>query len=290
MSTAPGVSGDAVTTAIRLLAAQGYDATTVDQLAHATGVSRATFFRKYGSKEDIVFADHASNLERLEQLLNRPHLTAQAGVSEGVQLVFRYNLDHADRALARHRLLQRVEALRDRELATSHRYERVFREFLRRVLPDGPDRRVTAISLASAIVAVHNAYLRTWLHDPQAADGERLAAGLNRRIAWLCTLFGLSFVPGRPVQQLRSADDGAGPAPVVVIVPEGVDARDVAERTARSVYEALAPGGTQLARDARPGGEQDASEGGGFAGARPSGEVRVPAADQSARRSDTSTA
>ena len=69
MSTAPGVSGDAVTTAIRLLAAQGYDATTVDQLAHATGVSRATFFRKYGSKEDIVFADHASNLERLEQLV-----------------------------------------------------------------------------------------------------------------------------------------------------------------------------------------------------------------------------
>ncbi|MBX7556450.1 hypothetical protein K1Y78_53430 [Streptomyces sp. tea 10] len=161
---------------------------------------------------------------------------------------------------------------------------------LRRVLPDGPDRRVTAISLASAIVAVHNAYLRTWLHDPQASDGERLAAGLNRRIAWLCTLFGLSFVPGRPVQQLRSADDGAGPAPVVIIVPEGVDARDVAERTARSVYEALAPGGTQLSRDARPGGEQDASEGGGFAGARPSGEVRVPAADQSARRSDTSTA
>ncbi|WP_223286148.1 TetR/AcrR family transcriptional regulator [Kocuria atrinae] len=152
MSTAPGTTGDVVTKSIRLLAAQGYHATTVDQLAQATGVSRATFFRKYGSKEDIVFADHASNLERLEQLLSRPNLTAQAGLAEGVQLVFRHNLDHSDRAIARHHLLQQVEGLRDRELATSHRYERLFQGFLRRVLPENADQRVTAVALASATV------------------------------------------------------------------------------------------------------------------------------------------
>ena len=242
MSTAPGTTGDVVTKSIRLLAAQGYHATTVDQLAQATGVSRATFFRKYGSKEDIVFADHASNLERLEQLLNRPTLTPQAGLAEGVQLVFRHNLDHADRAIARHLLLQQVESLRDRELATSHRYERLFQGFLRRVLPENADQRVTAVSLASATVAVHNAYLRTWLRDPRAASGEQLAAGLNQRVAWLCAVFGVSVGPGRAGGVQRQAESAASAPQVVVVVPEHQDPRAVAEQTARAVYDALAQG------------------------------------------------
>ncbi|MFC3480493.1 TetR/AcrR family transcriptional regulator [Kocuria carniphila] len=239
MSTAPGTTGDVVTKSIRLLATQGYHATTVDQLAQATGVSRATFFRKYGSKEDIVFADHASNLERLEQLLSRPNLTPQAGLAEGVQLVFRHNLDHADRAIARHHLLQQVESLRDRELATSHRYERLFQEFLRRVLPENADQRVTAVSMASATVAVHNAYLRTWLRDPRANSGEQLAAGLNQRIGWLCTVFGLSAGPGRIASVPRQPEQAASSSPVVVVLQEGADPRAAAEQAARSVYDAL---------------------------------------------------
>ena len=245
MSTAPGTTGDVVTKSIRLLAAQGYHATTVDKLAQATGVSRATFFRKYGSKEEIVFADHASNLERLEQLLSRPSLSAQAGLAEGVQLVFRHNLDHSDRAIARHHLLQQVESLRDRELATSHRYERLFQGFLRRVLPENADQRVTAVALASATVAVHNAYLRTWLRDPQANNGEQLAAGLNQRIGWLCTAFGLSPGAGRIASAPRQPEAAASASPVVVVLQEGADPREAAEQTARTVYEALATGRRQ---------------------------------------------
>lgn len=245
MSTAPGTTGDVVTKSIRLLAAQGYHATTVDKLAQATGVSRATFFRKYGSKEEIVFADHSSNLERLEQLLSRPSLSAQAGLAEGVQLVFRHNLDHSDRAIARHHLLQQVESLRDRELATSHRYERLFQGFLRRVLPENADQRVTAVSLASATVAVHNAYLRIWLRDPQANNGEQLAAGLNQRIGWLCTAFGLSPGAGRIASAPRQPEAAASASPVVVVLQEGADPREAAEQTARTVYEALATGRRQ---------------------------------------------
>lgn len=245
MSTAPGTTSDVVTKSIRLLAAQGYHATTVDKLAQATGVSRATFFRKYGSKEEIVFADHASNLERLEQLLSRPSFSAQAGLAEGVQLVFRHNLDHSDRAIARHHLLQQVESLRDRELATSHRYERLFQGFLRRVLPENADQRVTAVSLASATVAVHNAYLRTWLRDPQANNGEQLAAGLNQRIGWLCTAFGLSPGAGGIASAPRQPEAAASASPVVVVLQEGADPREAAEQTARTVYEALATGRRQ---------------------------------------------
>ena len=43
--------------AMRLFLAQGYDATTVDQIAEAAGVSHMTFFRNFPAKEDVVATD-----------------------------------------------------------------------------------------------------------------------------------------------------------------------------------------------------------------------------------------
>ena len=131
------------------------------------------------------------------------------------------------------------------------------------MLPESPDRRVTAVALAAATVAVHNAHLRTWLRSPRSAHGEQLVGALSQRIAWLCGVFGvgrasvahpvdLTFLP--PDLTVRFDDAAAppfpAPAPVVVVVPQGEDPAAVAERTARSVYEAL--GGRSAGR-ADPG-------------------------------------
>ncbi|GEO96043.1 TetR/AcrR family transcriptional regulator [Kocuria turfanensis] len=235
MTETPRATPDVVTGSIRLLAEQGWEATTVDRLAQAAGISRATFFRKYGSKEDIVFADHAANLERLEQLLARsgaaPGADPAVALREGVLLVFRHHLDHRERALARNALLRQVPQLRDRELITSHRYERVLQRYLRSALPETPARATLATALSAAAVAVHNAYLRGWLRAPDTDPSAELAAQTERLARALVAGFGH---PGAaPAGEPTAAR--ARPAVVVTVLDPAADT----EQVLASVRDAL---------------------------------------------------
>ncbi|HJP78700.1 MAG TPA: helix-turn-helix domain-containing protein [Pseudonocardiaceae bacterium] len=57
--------------AFSLFAAQGYAETTVEDIASAAQVSRASFFRYFGSKEDVLAADDNSRRERFVAALAR---------------------------------------------------------------------------------------------------------------------------------------------------------------------------------------------------------------------------
>lgn len=57
--------------ALQLFLERGYDATTVDDVAAAAGVSRASFFRYFQSKEGVVFARSQRDCDRLIETLRR---------------------------------------------------------------------------------------------------------------------------------------------------------------------------------------------------------------------------
>ena len=58
-----------VEVAIELFLEQGFDATTVDQIAARAEISQRTYFRYFPTKEAVVFQDHARRIARFRELL-----------------------------------------------------------------------------------------------------------------------------------------------------------------------------------------------------------------------------
>ncbi|MCD4534110.1 TetR/AcrR family transcriptional regulator [Nocardioides sp. cx-169] len=150
--------------AFDLFEQQGYDATTVEAIAERAGVGRTTFFRAFGSKEDVIFPDHTDVLARVrERLASSPVEETPAAVTEAARLVLRRYLDEGDLARARYRLTRTIPALRSREIAHLQQYQREFREFIRRWTGEDAGADLRAELMASSVVVAHNHVLRRWL-------------------------------------------------------------------------------------------------------------------------------
>jgi AcrR family transcriptional regulator len=58
----------------RLFVADGFDETSIDDVARAAGISRRTFFRYFATKADVLFVDSPADLARLRDGLAHPPL------------------------------------------------------------------------------------------------------------------------------------------------------------------------------------------------------------------------
>lgn len=176
MHESAGPRSAVVAAALELFQSQGYDQTSVEQIAKAAGVSRSTFFRQFGGKEDVVFADHEVLLERLRAFLAEGHDDPWTAVCEASELVYTHFAHDPEMARLRYQVVRRVPVLREREIITVFRYERLFDEYLRRALPDVDP--LDAVGFAALVTAVHNHVLRRLLRGTKRVPVSTLQAAL----------------------------------------------------------------------------------------------------------------
>lgn len=154
-----------------LFQTQGYDDTTIDQIATQAGVGRRTFFRHYRSKEDVIFPNHDQLLMQVRERLSlNPAESGIQAVTEAVKLVLGHYVNTRDISLLRYRLVTQVPALREREIVSVARYQRAFRERLSEGVNASPETSLWAEVVAASVAAAHNQVLRHWLRDNGASD------------------------------------------------------------------------------------------------------------------------
>ncbi|MER7913038.1 TetR family transcriptional regulator [Streptomyces sp. NPDC096068] len=197
------------TAAMELFATKGYEATTVDEIAATAGVARRTFFRHFRSKEEAIFPDHDDTLVRAEAVLNAapPHEHPLDTVCRGIKEVMKMYAGSPAVSVARYRLTREVPTLREREIASVARYERLFTRYLlghfdERDHHDGNDDPLLAEVAASAVVTAHNHVLRRWLRAGGRGDVE---AQLDHAFAIVRETFGSGIGAGRPAPSATSA-------------------------------------------------------------------------------------
>jgi AcrR family transcriptional regulator len=195
--------------AFALFDERGYEQTTVDDITERAGLGRTTFFRHYRSKEDVIFPDHDRLLEQVaERLHTSSHDTALAAVSDAVRLVLLHYVKEGDLARRRYALTSRVTTLRDREIASVARYQRLFREFIASWMAGSaePD-PLRAELMAAAVVAAHNHVLRRWLRGESPEPAREVDGALRLVIRLFTTSAGQEGGNGTTIVAFRTGQD-----------------------------------------------------------------------------------
>lgn len=156
-------------TAWSVFAERGFDDVTVNEVAAATGISRATFFRYFSSKEEAVFvALEALGEEVAAALARRPAgEDAWTALRRAFDAVTPNYARNPARSLARLKLTRETPSLRAHELERHEQWQRQIGTVLARRL--GCEQRgVRAEALVGAAIGALDAATARWAHS----DGE----------------------------------------------------------------------------------------------------------------------
>lgn len=164
---------------LRLIAAQGYDATTCEQIAAAAEVSTATLFRYFPTKEDIVLQDVYDPLIAEAVRARPPHespLTAvRSGLADAFAAVYEVDLEEIRQRTA---LILSVPALRARSREQQHSLVEHLTDVLAERTGADPD-DVTVAVVATVCAAALGVAVERWARlggDLRVHVDEALAA------------------------------------------------------------------------------------------------------------------
>jgi AcrR family transcriptional regulator len=151
--------------AVRLFVQQGYDETTVEQIAEAAEISPSTFFRYFKTKEDVVIQDRYDELMAEAIRTADPALTPIEVIRESfVSSFIAVGKPELDEALKRARLQYSVPALRMRALESMQDTIRYLAAPLAERLGRAPDDFRCQAFVGACVGAMINA-LMAWVRD-----------------------------------------------------------------------------------------------------------------------------
>ncbi|PDP87987.1 TetR family transcriptional regulator [Glycomyces fuscus] len=235
---------EVVLAAVRLFTEGGFEATTMDQIAAATGVSRRSLFRRFGSKEDILFAEHDELFSTVAGFLEASPDDPLTSVLSAARLVLQGYLGDPEITVPRYRLVRAHDRLRDREVAMTARYQAAFSRYLAR-RGGGGDRSLAAGVVAASLIAAHNHVLRGWLRNPEQ----------DPREVWARFDEAVDFVRRAAEPMLHAAPEPRRDRVLVAVYPGDTGREELFRRIGEAVRESEESG--------RPGDPGGPAESGG---------------------------
>lgn len=179
----PASSRDAIErVALGLFADRGFDDTTVDDIAAAAGIARRTFFRYFGSKNDVVWGEFDAGLSHLRATLDATPVDVpwSTALRHAVVEFNRLDDEHVAVHRARMELILHVPALQAYSTLMYARWREVVSDFVARRTGESADafgpRLIGHGALAAAVAAYEQ-----WLAGP----GADLGALLDEAMRWL---------------------------------------------------------------------------------------------------------
>ncbi|MFC4000521.1 mycofactocin system transcriptional regulator [Prauserella oleivorans] len=155
--------------AFALFDRDGFEATTVDDIAKAAGIGRRTFFRYFESKNDVVWGAFTEQLEHMRaQFRNRPAGEALMQSVRAVVVEFnRVSADEVPRHRRRMELILRVPALQAHSTLRYGDWRAVVAEFAAARLGE-PLTALRPQAIAYTALGAALAAYEHWLGDPRS--------------------------------------------------------------------------------------------------------------------------
>lgn len=160
---APDTRGRMIAAAVELFVERGFHATTVDDIAARAGVTQRTFFRHFGDKEEVLFAEDTGMLDVLLGALRAapPDEPVMDTARRALVALARHLQPHRAALQVRARIVESEDRLRARELIKLDRWRTRLYEAMR---ARGTGHETAAVSVGLAGACFEVAY-RSWVSD-----------------------------------------------------------------------------------------------------------------------------
>lgn len=182
--------------AIELFDEQGFENTSVIEIADRAGVTPRTFFRYFSDKQEVLFAESDGlRAVLVEQILNAPDIDEPLQLVTGVLSGFNWeSLGSKKSQRQRQAVIAANPELLERDLSKNHGIAIGVMEALRQrgIAPD-----IARLAAQIGIQLFSAAYVR-WLEASSKVD---LASMSERMVSLLASIVPTSAMPANPVEK-----------------------------------------------------------------------------------------